>query len=58
MSEQAKMCLDAGADLIMVESEGVTENLPKRGWRTDVIASIINELGANRVSYSAIDRNI
>lgn len=42
------MCLDAGADLIMVESEGITENTTT--WRTDVIARFIQELGANRVS--------
>src|SRR5881628_108818 len=33
---QASRFLDAGADIIMVESEGITENV--RSWRTDVPA--------------------
>jgi phosphosulfolactate synthase (CoM biosynthesis protein A) len=33
---QAKRLLDAGAELIMVESEGITENV--KSWRSDVAA--------------------
>src|SRR5881398_3323731 len=33
---QAKRFLDAGADIIMIESEGITENVDQ--WRTDVPA--------------------
>lgn len=39
---QARRTLDAGADLVMIESEGITENV--RSWRTDVVARIIDEL--------------
>ena len=37
---QAEQALDAGAGIIMIESEGITENV--HSWRTDVVARIIN----------------
>src|SRR5947207_13348379 len=40
---QAGRAIDAGADMIMIESEGITENVST--WRTDVVARIIDELG-------------
>ena len=45
--------LDAGAELVMIESEGITENV--RAWRTDVIARIVSELGLERVMFEAAD---
>ncbi|GBD16844.1 hypothetical protein HRbin26_01752 [bacterium HR26] len=50
---QAKRYLDAGAWMIMIESEGITENV--RTWRTDVVARIINALGLERVMFEAAD---
>jgi len=50
---QAERALDVGADIIMIESEGVTENV--NTWRTDVVARIINELGLERVMFEAAD---
>jgi phosphosulfolactate synthase (CoM biosynthesis protein A) len=50
---QARRFLDAGAYLIMVESEGITENV--REWRTDVVARLINELGAEKLMFEAAD---
>lgn len=49
----AKRYLDAGAHLIMVESEGITENV--RSWRTDVVGKIANELGLDKVMFEAAD---
>lgn len=49
----ARRYLDAGAPLIMVESEGITENV--RSWRTDVVAKIVNELGLEKVMFEAAD---
>jgi len=46
------MCLDAGADLIMVESEGITENVARGQWRTDVISTFMDEMGPDMVSKS------
>lgn len=53
---QAKRALDAGADIIMIESEGITENV--KAWRTDVVASIINELGLKKVMFEAADPEV
>lgn len=53
---QAKRHLDAGAYLIMVESEGITENV--RDWRTDVIAKFIRELGLEKVMFEASDPEV
>ncbi|RVB74239.1 MULTISPECIES: phosphosulfolactate synthase [unclassified Mesorhizobium] len=50
---QARRALDAGADIIMIESEGVTENVTS--WRTDVVARIINELELEKVMFEAAD---
>src|SRR5438477_10157498 len=53
---QASRFLDAGADIIMVESEGITENV--RSWRTDVPARFINELGLDRLMFEAADPDV
>jgi phosphosulfolactate synthase (CoM biosynthesis protein A) len=53
---QASRFLNAGADIIMVESEGITENV--RSWRTDVPARFINELGLDRLMFEAVDPDV
>src|SRR6266496_545202 len=53
---QASRFLDAGADIIMIESEGITENV--RSWRTDVPARFINELGLDRLMFEAADPDV
>ncbi len=50
---RARACLDAGASMIMIESEGITENVA--AWRTDVVARIIDELGLERIMFEAAD---
>lgn len=50
---QARRFLEAGAYLIMVESEGITENV--RTWRTDVVARIVDALGPEQVMFEAAD---
>jgi phosphosulfolactate synthase (CoM biosynthesis protein A) len=54
--ELARRCLDAGAYLIMIESEGITEEV--RTWRTDVPAAIVRELGLERVMFEAADPEV
>jgi phosphosulfolactate synthase (CoM biosynthesis protein A) len=49
----ARRHLDAGAHLIMIESEGITESVTE--WRTDAVAAIVNELGIERVMFEAAD---
>ncbi|HKT56477.1 MAG TPA: phosphosulfolactate synthase [Microbacterium sp.] len=51
--ELAKHHLDAGAQLIMIESEGITEQV--REWRTDVVGRIVSELGIEQVMFEAAD---
>lgn len=53
---QARRFLDAGAYMIMVESEGITENV--RTWRTDVVAQFINELGQDKLMFEAADPEV
>jgi phosphosulfolactate synthase (CoM biosynthesis protein A) len=50
---QARRCLEAGASIIMIESEGITENV--KTWRTDVVAKIITSLGLEKVMFEAAD---
>src|SRR4051794_33082291 len=54
--ELAKRHLDAGAELVMIESEGITEQV--REWRTDVVARIVSELGSERVMFEAADPDV
>lgn len=53
---QAKRFLEAGAYAIMIESEGITENV--RTWRTDVVAKIIDALGLEKVMFEAADPEV
>ncbi len=48
--------LEAGAHLLMIESEGITENV--QPWRTDVAARIANALGLERVMFEAADPEV
>lgn len=43
---QAKRFIEAGAYMIMIESEGIKETV--RAWRTDVVVKVINELGLEK----------
>ncbi len=52
----AKKFIDAGAYLIMIESEGITENV--KAWRTDVVSQIIGALGTEKVMFEAADPDV
>jgi phosphosulfolactate synthase (CoM biosynthesis protein A) len=54
--ELARRHLEAGAHLIMIESEGITERV--REWRTDVVARIVSELGLEHVMFEAADPDV
>ncbi len=53
---QARRFIDAGAYMIMIESEGITENV--KLWRTDVPARIANALGIEKVMFEAADPDV
>ena len=52
----ARRFLDAGAYMIMIESEGITENTEP--WRTDVPALFMNELPPEKLMFEAADPEV
>lgn len=48
--------LEAGAHLVMIESEGITESV--RTWRTDVVARIASEIGIEHVMFEAAEPEV
>jgi phosphosulfolactate synthase (CoM biosynthesis protein A) len=52
----ASRFISAGAYMIMIESEGITENV--KTWRTDVPPRIINALGLDKVMFEAADPEV
>ena len=53
---QGKRFLEAGVPMLMIESEGITEDV--REWRTDVVARIIDALGLEHVMFEAADPDV
>jgi phosphosulfolactate synthase (CoM biosynthesis protein A) len=53
---QARRHLDAGAFMVMLESEGITENV--RQWRTEVIATIVDQLALDHLMFEAADPEV
>ncbi|HET7414809.1 MAG TPA: phosphosulfolactate synthase [Arthrobacter sp.] len=53
LADRANRALEAGADIIMIESEGITENVDE--WNTAAAASIINNVGLENVMFEAAD---
>jgi phosphosulfolactate synthase (CoM biosynthesis protein A) len=52
----AKRFIEAGAYMVMIESEGITESV--KTWRTDVPPKIINALGLDNVMFEAADPEV
>jgi len=51
-----RRALDAGAYMVMIESEGITEEV--ESWRTDVVAAIVRGLGLEQVMFEAADPEV
>ncbi len=51
--DRGKKALDAGASIIMIESEGITENVAE--WNTGAAAAIMNGLGMGNVMFEAAE---
>ncbi|THH11267.1 hypothetical protein EW145_g778 [Phellinidium pouzarii] len=51
--ERAEKFLEAGADRIMIESEGITENVKE--WRTDVVSALTAALPVDKLMFEAAD---
>ncbi|TRM12032.1 phosphosulfolactate synthase [Lentibacillus cibarius] len=54
--EVGKRCLDAGAYMLMIESEGITESV--RNWRTEIATQFARELGTENVVFEAADPEV
>ena len=52
---EAKMHLKAGAQMLMFESEGVTEDLPPEKWKTNVIKEAVKKIGLDKWMFEAAD---
>jgi phosphosulfolactate synthase (CoM biosynthesis protein A) len=53
---QARRFLEAGAYQVMIESEGITENVGR--WRTEVVCRIVDALGLGRIMFEAADPEV
>ena len=56
MIQLVRKFLDAGAYMIMIESEGITECVKQ--WRTDVVAKVIESHGLEKVMFEAADPEV
>ena len=54
--ELARRHLDAGAHMIMIESEGITEQV--RDWRTDIASRFAGVLGLENVMFEAAEPEV
>ena len=53
---RAKGFFEAGAKILMIESEGITENVDP--WRMDVPAKFIDEIGMDKLMFEAADPEV
>jgi phosphosulfolactate synthase (CoM biosynthesis protein A) len=54
-ADEVEAHLKAGAGMIMVESEGLTEDLPPEKWRKDVIKKLVDRFGYKTFMFEASD---
>ncbi|PSO05360.1 phosphosulfolactate synthase [Candidatus Marsarchaeota G2 archaeon ECH_B_SAG-G06] len=47
--------LKLGVQMIMIESEGLTEDLPPEKWKKDVIKRLVDEFGREKLMFEASD---
>jgi len=52
---EARAHIDAGAHLLMMESEGITEDLPPGKWRKDVVKKLVDTFGYEKWMFEASD---
>jgi phosphosulfolactate synthase (CoM biosynthesis protein A) len=50
---QARRYFEVGVERVMIESEGITENV--KVWRTDVVARLVSEFGLEKLVFEAAD---
>jgi len=52
---EIRTLLKHGSEMIMIESEGLTEDLPPEKWRLDVIKKLVNEFGYEKLMFEAAE---
>ena len=53
--EEVDAHIKAGAEILMLESEGITEDLPQSKWRTDIVKKLVKKYGVERWMFEASD---
>ena len=54
--QRGRAALEAGADLVLLESEGVTESVAD--WRTDVVSTFAEAFGLEQLMFEAADPRV
>ncbi len=54
--QRGRAALEAGADIVILESEGVTEQV--KTWRTDVVSAFAEAFGLERLLFEAADPRV
>ena len=55
VEKEAQAHLDAGAKILMLESEGITEDLPPLKWKKDVVKKLVDKFGYVTWMFEASD---
>jgi phosphosulfolactate synthase (CoM biosynthesis protein A) len=55
VANEAQAHLDVGAKILMLESEGITEDLPPSKWRKDVVKKLVKRFGYKTWMFEASD---
>ena len=55
VAKETQAHLDAGASILMLESEGITEDLPPAKWRKDVVKKLVGKFGYHKWMFEASD---
>jgi phosphosulfolactate synthase (CoM biosynthesis protein A) len=55
VSDEVAAHLNAGSEMIMIESEGLTEDLPPQQWKINIIKKIVDRFGLKNLMFEASD---
>jgi len=56
--DEIDMHQSVGAEIMMLESEGITEDLPAEQWRVDIINELNKKFGFNSFMFGASDPSV
>jgi len=57
-NEMAKTSLEAGAAFVLIESEGLTENLPREDYRWETLEELVTNLDLTKVIFEGDDQDV